>query len=324
MNCEAAQQHIVLAQYGELPDELQSVLDRHLQNCEGCRREWNALLLLQDELALDPVVEPSPNLLTASRVRLDEALDAMPPRSLGQRFAGNAFRWLGFLQGSPALATLLVGAGFLGGHFIGLYQAAHAPKLPAPVIFTNTAQSTIASVSGIVQTPNNGLVQVNYNELVPATVQGSLDDPQIRQLLMLGTKLATSNDVQASSVALLANECRAGHACDGDGIGQDAQQGIRGQLMVSLRYDKRAAVRLKALEGLQPYVASDQYVRDAVLDALMHDGNASVREQAVSLLTPVGADSSVRQVLRTVSAQDVNPAIRNASFQVLQSASNIE
>ena len=324
MNCEAAQQDIILAQYGELPDEAQFALERHLDGCEDCKREWTALLILDRELALDPVIEPSPNLLTASRMRLDEALDAMPPRSFAQRFTGNAFRWLGFVQGAPALATLLLGAGFLGGHLAEQYQVAHAPKLPTPVILQNPAQGSIASVSGIVQTPNNGLVQVNYNRLVPETVQGSLDDPQIRQLLMLGTKLATNNDVHANSVALLASECRAGHACDGDGIGADAQQGVRGQLLVSLRYDRSAAVRLKALAGLEPYVAEDQHVRDAVLESLVHDASPAVREQAVSMLTPVGADSSVRQVLRSVSTQDANPAIRTASFQVLQSASDIQ
>ena len=324
MNCETAQQQLVLLEYGELPDEFQFALERHLEGCDDCRREWNAMLLLHDELALAPVLEPSPNLLTASRMRLDEALDAIPPRSFGQRFAANAFRWLSFVQGAPALATLLLGAGFLGGHYWGLYQVAHAPKLPLSIVMQNTAESSIASVSGIVQTPNSQLVQVNYTRLVPETMQGSLDSPEIRGLLMLGTRLATTSDVHAQSVSLLAGECRAGHACDGDGIGQDAQQGIRGQLMVNLRYDKSAAVRMKALEGLQPYVASDQYVRDAVLETLVHDGSSQVREQAVSLLAPVGADSSVRQVLRTVSAQDANPAIRNASFQVLQSASDIQ
>lgn len=325
MNCEAAQQQLILVQYGELPDELQLALERHLHGCENCRREWNAIQLLHDELALDPVVEPSPNLLTASRLRLEEALDALPPRSLSQRLAGNAFRWLGLVHGAPALATLLLGVGFVGGHYLGLYQAAaRASKLPSPVVMMNTAQSSIASVSGIVQTPNSQLVQVNYTKLVPETMQGSLDSPEIRGLLLLGTKLATTSDVHAESVALLAGECRAGHACDGDGVGQDAPQGIRGQLMVNLRYDRSASVRLKALEGLQPYVASDQYVRDAVLEALIHDSSPSIREQAVSILTPVGADSSVRQVLRTVSAQDANPAIRTASFHVLQSGSDIQ
>jgi hypothetical protein len=321
MKCENAQQNIILAQYGELPDELQFPLEQHLGICEDCRREWNALLALNEELASTPMLEPSPNLLAASRMQLDEALDNLPPRSISQRFFGNAFRWLGFLQGAPALATLLLGVGFLGGNVIARYQAAHAAQLPRPVILSNAANGAIASVSGIVQTPNSDLVQVKYNRLVPETVQGSLDDPQIRQLLMLGTKLATNNDVHADSVALLASECRAGHSCD---VGDNGTNEIRTTLVSSLRSDKNAAVRLKALNGLQPYVAQDEHVRDAVLDALLYDKSADVRTQAISMLTPVQADSSVRQVLRTVSSQDVNPAIRNASFQVLQGSADIQ
>jgi len=320
MNCEIAQQNIVLAQYGELPDEFQFPLEQHLDSCEDCRREWKALIALNEELALVPMREPSPNLLAASRMRLDEALDAMPARSVTQRLWGNAFRWLGFLQSAPALATLLLGVGFLGGNFLERYQAAHAKQVPGPVILTS-GQGPIASVSGIEQTPNSELVRVNYNRLVPESVQGSLDDPQVRQLLMLGTKLATTNDVHAQSVDLLANECIAGHSCTADDSGAG---GIRTALLASLRADKSPAVRLKALQGLQPYVAEDEHVRDAVLDTLMHDKNADVRTQAISLLEPVQADSSVRQVLRTVSTQDVNPAIRNASFKALSSSSNIE
>ena len=96
------------------------------------------------------------------------------------------------------------------------------------------------------QTPNSELVQVNYNRVVPETVEGSLDEPQIRELLMLGMKPAAANGVRADSVALLAGECKAGHECSGQPDGK----GIRGQLLVALRYDKDPGVRMKALEGL--------------------------------------------------------------------------
>jgi hypothetical protein len=321
MNCEIAQQNIVLAQYGELPDELQFPLEQHLDSCEDCRREWKALIALNEELALMPMREPSPNLLAASRMRLDEALDAMPARSVSQRLWGNAFRWLGFMQGAPALATLLLGVGFLSGVFVQRYQIAHTKQLPGAVIMSDPADGPIASVSGIVQTPDSELVQVKYNRLVPETVQGSLDDPQIRQLLMLGTKLATTNDVHAQSIDLLAGECLAGHSCTSEDSGN---VGIRSALLASLRNDKSPEVRLNVLKSLQPYVAEDEHVRDAVLDTLMHDKSAEVRTQAISLLQPVQADSSVRQVLRTVSTQDVNPAIRTASFKALSSTSDIE
>jgi hypothetical protein len=215
------------------------------------------------------------------------------------------------------LTTLLIGVGFLGGNFLTRYQVANAPKLPSPVILSNASNGAIASVSGIVQTPNSDLVQVNYNRMVPETVQGSLDDPQIRQLLMLGTKLATNSNVHADSVALLASECLAGHSCDSDSA-DGSSIGIRGALLTSLRSDKSSNVRLKALEGLQPYIAQDEHVRDAVLMALMNDSSEGVRTRAISMLQPVQADSSVRQVLRSVSAKDQNPAIRDASFQALQ------
>jgi hypothetical protein len=94
--------------------------------------------------------------------------------------------------------------------------------------------------------------------------------------------------------------------------------------MVRLRYDKDAGVRMKALEGLEGYIQQDQKVRDAVLEALMHDPNAQVRTAAIGLLEPVQQDSSVRQVLRTVSTQDDNPYIREASYNALQGAASIQ
>jgi hypothetical protein len=42
------------------------------------------------------------------------------------------------------------------------------------------------------------------------------------------------------------------------------------------------------------------------------------------MLEPVQADSSVRRVLRSVSTQDSNASIRNASFQALQGSADIE
>jgi hypothetical protein len=322
MNCESAQLNIVLAQYGELPDELQLPLEQHLNSCESCRREWNAMLALGEDLARLPVVEPSPNLLAASRMRLDEALDALPPRSGVQRVWASAFRWFGYVQGAPALTVLLIGVGFLGGNAIARYQAAHAPQLPRPVFTSNSSQGPIANVAGIVQTPNPQIVQVKYNRLVPETVQGSLDDPQIRQLLMLGTKLAANPDVHKDAVALLVNQCLAGTGCsDGSTDGTDS---VRGTLLASLRHDSSPQVRLKALEGLEPYVAQDENVRNAVLDVLMNDQSADVRSAAITMLEPVQADSSVRRVLRSVSTQDSNAAIRNASFQALQGSADIE
>jgi hypothetical protein len=318
MKCEKAQQNIVLVTYGELPDEQMASLEEHLAGCEACSGELKAQLAMHEALACHPMVDPSPNLLASARMQLDEALDMIPPHGFLTRLRSNLFGWLGHIQGAPALMTLLVGVGFLAGIFTNRYQVAHQPRLPSPVVLSNTTNGTIANVSGIVRTPNSQIVQVNYNRVVPETVQGSFDDPQIRKLLLIGMN-AANNGVRTDSVALLANECRVGHQCVG---GQDG--GIRSALLVSLRYDKSAAVRMNALEGLQPYVAQDQRVRDAVLESLMHDSSPDVRTRAISLLQPVESDSSVRQVMRTVSTTDVNPYIRTVSTHALAGTADIQ
>jgi len=319
MKCEVAQPKIVLYAYGELEDESTPELERHLSDCNGCQQELRGVQALQDAMSLSPVLEPSPNLVARARVALDEALDAMPPRSLGSRIMGTWFGWVGTVRTAPALAALLVGVSFLGGGYAARYQDEHAPKPKTAVILSGASSGAVASVSGIVQTPDSDLVQVSYNRVVPETIQGTMDDPQIKQLLMLATQNHADNTVRANSVSLLADQCKAGD-CGGELDGT----AVRKALMVSLRYDKSPAVRMKALEGLQPYVSNDSKVRDAVLETLMNDSNANVRSAAINLLQPVQADSSVREVMHTVSTQDQNPYIRNASRTYLQQVSDIQ
>ncbi|MDQ2833269.1 MAG: HEAT repeat domain-containing protein [Acidobacteriota bacterium] len=322
MKCERARDAIVLMNYGELPDELAVALEQHLTDCPECRTELLAYQVFEDHLALLPMLEPSPNLLAQSRMRLDEMLDTMPPHGFITRLRTNLYRWMGHVQSAPALATLLVGVGFLGGNFTYRYQVAHAlkPKQPGAVTISRPADGVIANVTGIVRTPDSELVQVNYNKVVPETIEGSLDSPEIRQLLLAATNAGTTDGVRMNSVSLLTSECQAGHACQPTPDGK----GIRHALMVSLRYDHDPGVRRKALEGLERFVGQDQHVRDAVLEAVMHDRDPQVREAAIGLLTPVQSDSSVREVLRTVSTQDNNPYIRTASYQALQGAADIQ
>jgi hypothetical protein len=122
--------------------------------------------------------------------------------------------------------------------------------------------------------------------------------------------------VRDYSVGLLADECRSGHSCRAGGI-QNA-------LMVTLRYDRDAGVRAKALEGLEPYVGQDVEVRNAILDALMNDSDPRIRTAAIGILEPVQGDTSVRQVLHSVANTDVNPHIRTVSRQVLSREPEIQ
>ncbi len=322
MKCDAVQEQLVLLAYGELSDDEQAEVELHLRGCAECTEESAALVRMAAALSTEPIEELSPNLLASSRLRLDEALDEASTSTWGMRLWSQLVGTWQHLYAAPALATLLVGAGFLGGNLFTRYQVANAPKPQPPVIMSAESDGVIGTVSGIVTTPDPEVVQVKYNRIVPMTFQGRIDEPQVRQLLMLAAEKSQDNDLRVQSVNYLAKECRAGHQCE-HGNAADGT-GFRDALMVSLRYDKSPAVRLKALEGLQPYIGEDQRVRDAVLESLMRDSNAEVRTHAIGMLEPVEGDSSVRRVLHTVSTQDANPYIRNASMQALGSVDGLQ
>jgi hypothetical protein len=321
MNCEVAHERIVLAAYGELADDLVHELDRHLTTCAECCADREQLQALKTLAAVHPVIEPNANLVARSRMQLEEALDAIPPKRWYERFGEGLLNHFARLQAAPVAAGLLlvagIGAGSVGGFEFAQARAAHAAgkasqvaasESPIPAIPASPAD--VASISSIVQQPNSEMVEVRYNQVVPQRIQGSLDDPAIRQLLMMASEDAASAGIRDDSVGLLAAECRAGHSCNG--------AGIRDALMVALRYDRNEGVREKALKGLEPYVAEDMRVRDAVLEALLNDSDARIRTEANNILEPVEADMTVRQVLSTVATSDQNPQIRNVSRQVLR------
>jgi len=329
MNCELAHERIVTAAYGELSDESTHELERHLAHCPDCQNQRQQIIALKVLAGTHPVLEPDANLIARAHLRLDEALDALPPKRWYEYLAGRILNNFATLQGAPAAALLLLvagaGAGVLGGYHYAQSRVAHAAAQPAAAADADSkaqsaaqpaALTNVAGVSAIVRQPNSEIVHVTYNQVVPRQIEGSLDDPAIRQLLMLASEDAASPGVRDDSVALLAAECRAGHSCQ--------PAGIREALMVALRYDRSPKVRQKALEGLEPYVADDVRVRDAVLEAVLNDSDPAIRTAAIGLLEPVDADTSVQQVLYSVSNSDNNPQIRTVSRQVLSRVPDIQ
>lgn len=324
MNCEVAHERIVLAAYAELPDDQLHELDRHLTGCAECGAEREQLMALRTLAALDPVIEPPANLVARSRMRLEEALDALPPKRWYEHFSQRLWNNFAGLQSAPLAACLLLvagmGAGSLAGYEFAEGRAAHTAARPMQVATAQApaeiAPADVASISSIVQQPNSDVVEVRYNQVIPQRIQGSLDDPAIRQLLMMASEDGASAGIRDDSVGLLAAECRAGHSCNA--------AGIRDALMVALRYDKNEGVREKALKGLEPYVSEDMRVRDSVLEALLNDGDPRIRTAAINILEPVEADTTVRQVLSTVATSDRSPQIRTVSRQVLRRVPEIQ
>ena len=309
MNCDWVKSNVLLYVYDELADDARYELEKHVERCPGCAAELQDLRGFKAAMTAAPQAEPSPNLLAASRMRLQEALEEAEPARGWRRLFFDPMAWLRQMKFSPALAAVLVIVGFAGGVGTTFQIVRGGRNVNVPGVTTPSqsqpAEAAIAGIRDIVQQPGNK-VDIKYDTLVPHTAQGSLDDPRIQQLLLFAARNNQNSGVRMDSVEVLTQKPDDEH--------------IRQMLVYALRYDNNPGVRLKALEALGPYVKGDMMVRNAVLDALANDSNPGVRTQAIQMIGPVKADGAVQQVLAHLASQDKNGYIRNQARMLLASA----
>src|SRR5438128_2377027 len=115
MKCEWVRENIVLQVYGELPDDARHELEQHVARCADCAAELKAEQDFHSLLAQDRAADPTPNLLAASRMRLQEALETAPQGSIWSRLAFDPSNWLRQVRFSPTLASAILIVGFAGG-----------------------------------------------------------------------------------------------------------------------------------------------------------------------------------------------------------------
>jgi hypothetical protein len=311
MNCDWVQQNICLYLYNELADEARHEVEQHLRGCPACAAELAAQQDFQVQMSALPVEEPSASFLAAARMRLQEALETTEPNRVWyQRLAFDPVAWLRHVRFSPALAAVLLMIGFGSG--LGTMYSALGGNAPHPAGQNlGVQEASIGGITAIDRKPNSDNVKIHFDRIVPESVEGPVSDPKIQGLLTFAAKSNFNNSgVRLDSVDLLTtnpNDPR-----------------VREALTYALRYDSNPGVRLKALDGLGPYVQQDIRVRNAVLDALLNDSNLGVRAGALHALEPVRADSSVRMALQQLAKEDPSDYIRTESQHELVSMPNLE
>jgi hypothetical protein len=310
MNCDWVQQNISLYLYNELADDARHEVEQHIQRCKDCAAELAAQQEFQAEMNALPVEEPSASFLAAARMRLQEALETTQQnRAWYHRLAFDPTAWLRQVRFSPALAAVLLIVGFGGG--LGTMYSVLRPGVGRVDPHLPAQEASIAGITSIDRQPNSPRVKINYERMVPDSVEGSLSDPQIQELLTFAAKSNSNNSgVRLDSVDALNSK--------------PDDPRVREALTYVLRYDSNPGVRLKALDGLGSYVKQDIRVRNAVLEALLDDSNLGVRSGALHALEPVRADSSVRMALQQLAKEDPSPYIRTESQRELTSMPNID
>lgn len=310
MKCEWVQENLMLYIYNELADDARYELEQHVARCTACATELKTARKFHATMSQVPVDEPTPNLLAASRMRLQESLETAEQGGFWQRLVFDPAAWLHQIRFSPALAAAILMVGF-GGGVGATYQMLHKqmPNVAEPAA-TAPAEASIAGIQSVTQQPGSNQVTIKYNTISTQEAQGSLNDARIQQLLLFAARNNYNSGVRMDSVDLLTQTPNDSH--------------VREALIYALRYDSNPGVRLKAIDSLGPYVKDDVRVRDVVLEALMNDSNPGVRTEALRLIEPVKADSSVRVVLKKLADSDQNQYIRSEARSVLAQLPEID
>src|SRR5580698_4772485 len=115
MKCEWVRENITLHVYGELADDARHELEQHVARCADCAAELKAEQEFHALLAQDRAADATPNLVAASRMRLQEALETAKQGSFFSRLAFDPANWLRQVKFSPALASAILILGFAGG-----------------------------------------------------------------------------------------------------------------------------------------------------------------------------------------------------------------
>jgi hypothetical protein len=314
MKCEWVRENIVLHVYGELADDARHELEQHVARCADCALELKAEHSFHALLAQDRAEDPTPNLLTSSRMRLQEGLETAQQGGLLSRLPFDPASWLRQVRFSPALASVILILGFAGGVGATYKLYGSHPGNTVGPIANNTsitpAEASIAGIEAITPVPGTDQVTIKYNTVSTQETHGSLNDQQIQQLLLYAARNNYNSGLRVDSVDLLAQK--------------SGEMQVREALIYALQNDTNPGVRLKSLDALGNYVKTDTNVRDAVLRALVNDENSGVRIEALRLIEPVKADGSVRGVLMALAAKDQSTYIKSQARTILAQLPEID
>ena len=302
MNCQNLEENLPLLLYGELSSSELAACQEHLAECANCRAAREKLEQFHQLLAQRPQVEASPALLAEARMSLDETLDN---QQHGWRAVwSNGLPMLRFQPASGfALAMTLILCGF--GFGWGLRP--HAARLTSGATEVNSAgvagpdldNMRISGISRVDPDPKTGGVKITMDAERRVTLEGSLDDPKIQQVLVYAVKSYENPGIRRDTLDALRS-----HADNPN---------IRQALIYAMQRDPNAGVRLEAL-GAVCNMTSSSDVHAALLNALEHDTNPGVRVAAVDALIDrtekEGYDAPTAEALAHLASTDSNPYVR--------------
>jgi len=325
--CKEVGSLLVFYACGETSQEETTRVEKHLGECATCSaqlaEERSLHESLMEALQASEKYDSGGILLSQCRSELAEALDdlAAPPLQ-------PSWQPFGWLRRTMVLRPILSGAFLvLAGVAIGMQllpwlmvrfdssAGAQTVRVLPSAKFTQEQLSKMA-VAGISVTPAGdgaGSLQVHVRTEQPQVLTGTVDDPQVRQLL---TYVMVNGDQTDPGVRLDCLDALRLRTSDKE---------VRKALLYAAQNDQNPAVRMKAMDSLRD-VGMDPKVREVLMGALNHDANPGVRVEAVNLLVrSLEANAQKLQSAEPVLAPaETEPAMSASLEQVVRTLQELQ
>ena len=306
MSCQDLEQTLLSYVYDELSAGERGAYDAHLAGCPDCRSALEESRRLHQVLGRRPTLDPTPEMIVRCRQALDEALDR---EQLGWR--GLFRNWMPVVAGfrlstqwaAAALTFVIFGFG-LG------WTLRPRAKVPTPEGSPMSAvsqpnedlgNSRISDISQVTPDPTTGDVRITLNAERRVTLEGSLDDPRIQQLLVGAMKGYENAGIRRDTLDVL----RA----------RSDNPSVREALLYVMRHDANAGVRLEALNTAQGMEWRPE-LQGALIEAVEREKNPGVRFAAIDTLADHVAkvkDKSLLETLERLASNDPDKYVRMKS-----------
>ncbi len=304
MNCEEFERSATLYSYEELlPSETEAV-ERHAAECPNCREKLEQARRLHNLLGQRASRDATPELLVRCRQALEASLDR-------EQFGWRRLLtdWMP-LHPSRAAGTLTVIALAFG---LGWMLRARSSNMqPSAKPAANQASMAgidlgrISNVSQVAPDPGENKVFITVNAEHHVTLEGSVENPRIRQILLNAMRNYDNPGIRLDTLAALKS--------------QSTDPAVKSALLNALGHDPNPGVRLEALRCVQAMDWGPS-VEGALIEAVEQDSNSGVRVAAIDeLVNHVldERDEALLPALRKFAGQKSNAYVRMKAISALQ------
>ena len=310
MKHRALQEDVCLLALGDLDESAQQGVRDHMRACTVCRGLYDEVVRLAAAAAAFRTTSDLESLRTAARTEFLRTLRKEASRPRWRE------RWLGALTlPSPQTVRIALGGAVLlaAGVLIGRSWFAPGVRSAVPPDYAAGQVPRIANVRFQHLRGETDSIAVQYDEVTPIRIAGTLQDPAIQKALLRAVVTDDNPGVRLRAVTTLALPASA-----------ESDREVKAALMVVLRSDPNAGVRKQALRALcrLPF---DEAVKNALINTLMHDQNPGLRVDAINSLDSVVAgnvatDRALIDAFREKAARDENTYVQWKARAVLREA----